>query len=162
MPRLSSLLRLFFSLLITCTYFAVTGASYTTEMLLRLGMATLTVYILSEILTLDDSSAFTAEEQDDENNTQTATTSTSVHETPKKKPKLYASFDVEADNDSPTVGNMLSIGVAFFDVDGYLHDTFSANLKELPDKVQGERCMNEFWNKNPKLWIAGKCVDDSV
>lgn len=64
----------------------------------------------------------------------------------------YLSFDIEADGDSPSVSNMLSIGVYGLTKNKTEVCRFQRNLKPLPDKKASTRCMTEFWDKNPDAW----------
>lgn len=65
-----------------------------------------------------------------------------------EKQNIYLSFDVETDGPSPSVNNLLSIGIYGID-DNYKEIfTFEANIKELPDKIQDADCMNNFWLKD--------------
>ena len=68
------------------------------------------------------------------------------------KPKLYASFDIEADGSSPANNSMLSNGIVFFNSNGTEIKSFQRNIKPLPDKTQEKRCMTEFWDKFPDVW----------
>ena len=78
------------------------------------------------------------------------------------------SFDVEADGDSPTMTNMLSIGLYVFDELGDEVCTYQRNIKPRRNKVPDERCMQEFWYRNPKAWAfvqqdqiaAEDCMDE--
>lgn len=64
----------------------------------------------------------------------------------------YLSFDIEADGDSPSVSNMLSIGVYGLTRDKKEVCRFQRNLTPLPDKKASPRCMTEFWDKHPDAW----------
>lgn len=69
-------------------------------------------------------------------------------------PKVFLSFDVEADGDAPTVSNLLSIGIVALDVQGNVIDKYYANVLPYGDAEHqpGQRCMTEFWNKNPEIY----------
>ena len=65
---------------------------------------------------------------------------------------IFFVFDIEADGDSPVYNSMLSIGIVIFDESGKELESYQSNIKPLADRVQGKRCMEEFWNKNPEAW----------
>lgn len=65
---------------------------------------------------------------------------------------LYLSFDIETDGDAPSVNNMLSIGIYGFDQTGAAVVEYQRNIAPHDTKVSDERCMKEFWNKNPEAW----------
>lgn len=62
------------------------------------------------------------------------------------------SFDIEADGQSPALNSMLSIGIVAYNESGKEIDTFQINLEPIPGHVQEERCMREFWDKEPEAW----------
>ena len=66
--------------------------------------------------------------------------------------KLYLSFDIEADGDTPMQNNMLSFGIAAYDSSGKEVGFLQRNLIPLEGHVADERCMREFWDKNPEAW----------
>ena len=63
---------------------------------------------------------------------------------------LFLSFDVKADGDSPTVNNMLSIGIVGFDSTGTFTEEFQRNIRPHPSKQPDTRCMREFWENYPE------------
>lgn len=65
---------------------------------------------------------------------------------------LYAHFDIEANGKSPGTASMLSIGIVFRTADGTQLETFQRNLYPREDRGVEERCMKEFWEKNPEAW----------
>lgn len=67
-------------------------------------------------------------------------------------PRVYLSFDIEADGDSPAKNSMVSFGVVAFDEQGKEVHKYQANIKPRVGAVQGKRCMEEFWAKNPEVW----------
>ncbi len=71
-----------------------------------------------------------------------------------KKPKLYMHFDVEADGECPDTSNMLSLGISGAVADGTEVYTYLQNITPRDDRAPGERCMREFWDKNPVAWAA--------
>lgn len=64
------------------------------------------------------------------------------------KPLLFLSIDVEADGPAPGLNNLLSIGLAGFNVEKNIVWTFEANLKDIPEGKQNEDTMN--WWKQPE------------
>ena len=66
--------------------------------------------------------------------------------------KLYLSFDIEADGPSPYLNNMLSFGISGITQDGKEVFSFQRNLSPLYNKKRDEKCMSEFWDKNPEAW----------
>lgn len=67
--------------------------------------------------------------------------------------EIYISTDIESDGPIPGQNSMLSFASAAF-VNNKLADTFSANLKQLPDAVMDKSTKEEFWDKNPEAWEA--------
>lgn len=67
------------------------------------------------------------------------------------KPKLFWSFDVEADGASPAVSSMVSFGLEIFSEDGKSIDGLQMNLLPVDGHVPEERCTREFWDKNPHI-----------
>ena len=67
--------------------------------------------------------------------------------------EIYISTDIETDGPIPGQNSLLSIGSAAF-VDFELVDTFSVNLKQLPDAEMDHRTKVEFWDKNQEAWEA--------
>lgn len=66
--------------------------------------------------------------------------------------KLYAHFDIEANGKCPGTASMLSLGIVFRTADGTDVDTFQRNLFAREDRGVEERCMREFWDKQPEAW----------
>src|SRR3990167_5770232 len=66
--------------------------------------------------------------------------------------KLYISFDIEADGQCPSVSSMLSIGMCGLLADGTEVFSWQRNLYPLADRKPEERCMTEFWSKQPEAW----------
>lgn len=64
------------------------------------------------------------------------------------KKKLYLSFDVETDGNTPVLNNMLSIGIYGIDKDLNEVFTFDANIFPLPNRHQESTCMETFWLKD--------------
>jgi len=62
---------------------------------------------------------------------------------------IYVSVDVEADGPNPGIHSMLSIGAAAFDINRNLLGTFERNLEVLPNAIQDEDTMINFWNEFP-------------
>lgn len=67
--------------------------------------------------------------------------------------EIYISTDIESDGPIPGPNSMLSFASAAF-VNSKLVNTFSANLKQLPDAEMDQRTKEEFWDKNPEAWEA--------
>jgi hypothetical protein len=76
------------------------------------------------------------------------------------KGTVCLSFDIEADGDAPSNSNMLSIGIVAFDCTGSWKATFQRNLFPHSTKVPDQRCMEEFWAKNPvaSAFVKTNCV----
>lgn len=68
------------------------------------------------------------------------------------KPKLYLSFDIEADGTNVMCNNMLSIGIYGVDKSESEIFTFYANIEELDGHIQERKCMEEFWSHHPLAW----------
>lgn len=68
--------------------------------------------------------------------------------------EVYFSVDIESDGPLPGPNSMLSLGAAAFNDQGVMLDTFSGNLKSLPQAKPDPRTMSEFWDKNPEAWKA--------
>jgi hypothetical protein len=68
-------------------------------------------------------------------------------------PEIFVSTDVEADGPIPGPFSMLSFGSAAYRPDKLLVDTFSANLKQLPDAGTDPDTM-AWWAKRPDDWAA--------
>ena len=68
------------------------------------------------------------------------------------KQKIYLSFDIEADGDTPMLNNMLSFGIVAFNSSGQEIGTFQKNLYPLEGHRADEKCMKEFWNQIPEIW----------
>ncbi len=65
----------------------------------------------------------------------------------------YISIDIEADGPIPGMNSMLSLGAAAFELGNRTPiATFECNLYALPDAVQDEDTMTEFWAKQPEAW----------
>ena len=69
------------------------------------------------------------------------------------KPEIYVSTDIEADGPIPGPHSMLSFASAVYTCDKQLIDTFSANLKTLPDATAHPET-KAWWDKNPEAWQA--------
>jgi len=71
-----------------------------------------------------------------------------------QKEKLYLSFDIETDGDTPVLNNMLGIGIYGLDKDLNKIFTFDANILPLPNHFPSKSCMENFWNKeeNQAAW----------
>lgn len=65
---------------------------------------------------------------------------------------IFASLDLETDGNNPLQHNMLSIGIALFNTNGSLVDTFYQNIKPQAGKVADPKCMKNFWDKYPELY----------
>lgn len=65
--------------------------------------------------------------------------------------EIYVSTDVEADGPIPGIHSMLSFGSAAYLADKTLIDTFSVNLKALPDAVEDPRTMR-WWAGQGEAW----------
>jgi hypothetical protein len=66
---------------------------------------------------------------------------------------LYLSFDVEADGSCPLLNNMLSLGIAGYDSNGKEIVSFQRNILPIKGHEPEQRCMDEFWSKEPEAWI---------
>lgn len=66
---------------------------------------------------------------------------------------IYISTDVETDGPIPGVNSMLSLGSAWFDDDGVIRESFSANLQTLPGAVADATTM-DWWAKQPEAYAA--------
>lgn len=63
---------------------------------------------------------------------------------------LWASFDVEADGDSPGLSSMRALGIhASTGRPGDVTHVFRAVIEPRADRAPGERCMREFWLVDP-------------
>uniref|UniRef100_A0A6C0EB13 Exonuclease domain-containing protein n=1 Tax=viral metagenome TaxID=1070528 RepID=A0A6C0EB13_9ZZZZ len=69
-----------------------------------------------------------------------------------EKEKVYLSFDIEADGQSPAYNSMLSLGIVGFKTNGDEVFEWQKNLKPEADKHMEQRCWNEFWSKHPEQW----------
>ena len=69
----------------------------------------------------------------------------------RSKQELYISVDIEADGPIPGPFSMLSFGAAAFTYPKRLVDTFTVNLKPLPEAKQDPATM-KFWSKHPDAW----------
>jgi len=67
-------------------------------------------------------------------------------------PRLYLSFDIEADGECPVLSNMLSLGIVALTAQGQEVFTFQRNILETPDRHPSDRCLREFWHKNQTAW----------
>ena len=67
---------------------------------------------------------------------------------------VYVSVDIEADGPVPGTNSMMSIGADARLADGTKLDTFSVNLRPLPDAEVCQQVMADFWQKHPKAWEA--------
>lgn len=65
---------------------------------------------------------------------------------------LYLSFDIEADGSAPSIHNMLSIGIYGFDNNNVNVFNYQRNIAPHASRTPEERCMKEFWEKNPEAW----------
>ena len=72
---------------------------------------------------------------------------------PLREDEVYISIDIEADGPAPGINSMLSLGAARFNHLGELLDTFSENLKPLPDAQENESTM-AWWKTQPVAWKA--------
>jgi len=70
-----------------------------------------------------------------------------------KKKEIYISVDIEADGPIPGRYSMLSLGAAAFTLPKNLVDTFTVNLKPLPEAKQDSATM-EWWKRQPEAWKA--------
>ena len=70
-------------------------------------------------------------------------------------PEVYVSTDVETDGPIPGPHSMLSFGSAAFLPDKTLLETFSVNLKALPDAKPDPTTMN-WWRQHPEKWAAAR------
>jgi hypothetical protein len=64
----------------------------------------------------------------------------------------YASFDVETDGGNPMQHSMRSIGVALFNKDAALIDTFYRTLQPQKHATVDSACKRDFWDKHPEAW----------
>lgn len=71
--------------------------------------------------------------------------------------EIYVSTDIEADGPIPGQNSMLSFGSAAYKSDKTLIDTFSANLKQLPEAKEDSSTM-KWWKTQPEAWKA--CRED--
>ena len=69
--------------------------------------------------------------------------------------ECYVSVDIEADGPIPGAYSMLSLGAAAFDSEGKLHDTWTANLEQLPDASEHPRTMR-WWAAHSDAWEAAR------
>jgi hypothetical protein len=67
--------------------------------------------------------------------------------------EVYVSTDVETDGPIPGPNSMLSFASAAFLPDKTLVDTFTANLKTLPEATADPATMN-WWRERPDKWAA--------
>ena len=67
--------------------------------------------------------------------------------------ECYVSIDIEADGPIPGVHSMLALGAAAFDAEGQLHDSWSANLEQLPEASEHPRTMR-WWTKPGSIRVA--------
>jgi hypothetical protein len=65
--------------------------------------------------------------------------------------EIYVSTDIEADGPIPGPHSMLSFGSAAYQADKTLMDTYTANLRELPDAEPHPSSM-QWWRKHPEAW----------
>ena len=72
---------------------------------------------------------------------------------PLSSDECYVSIDIEADGPVPGLHSMLSLGAAAFTSEGVLGDTFSVNLKQLPEASEDSRTMR-WWASQPAAWEA--------
>jgi len=79
------------------------------------------------------------------------------------KPRVYFSFDIEADGPSPALNSMVSFGCVVFDESGVEVDKMQANMLPLPEQTVDKRCKEEFWDKNPEIlkFVQTNPVDPS-
>jgi hypothetical protein len=68
-------------------------------------------------------------------------------------PEVYVSTDVETDGPIPGPHSMLSFASAAFLPDKTFVDTFTANLKPLPDAKADPATLN-WWQQHPDKWAA--------
>jgi hypothetical protein len=61
------------------------------------------------------------------------------------KPEIYVSVDIETNGPIPGVYSMLSFGAAAFREDGSLYDTFTRNIRPLPNATESADTM-AWWN----------------
>lgn len=71
---------------------------------------------------------------------------------PFHRTKVFFALDIEADGASLAHHSMRSIGIVVFDEDGKELEVYQANIRELRDRVPEQRCMVEFWDKEPEAW----------
>jgi len=69
--------------------------------------------------------------------------------------EVYVSTDVETDGPIPGPHSMLSFASAAFLADKTLVDTFSANLKTLPEAVADPATIS-WWQRHPEKWAAAR------
>ena len=67
--------------------------------------------------------------------------------------KIYISTDIEADGPIPGSFSMLSFASAAYTADKQLINTFSANLKTLPEAKTDPKTM-AWWDNNKEAWKA--------
>jgi hypothetical protein len=65
------------------------------------------------------------------------------------KKEIYLSLDVETDGPCAGINNMLTIGVAAFDIEGRQLDTFYGRILPLPDLKPHPKTM-AWWHAQPK------------
>lgn len=68
-----------------------------------------------------------------------------------EKPRVYFSFDVEADGPSPALNSMVSFGCVVFNDQGKEVDRMQMNIKPEAGKVVDKRCKEEFWDKHSEI-----------
>lgn len=72
--------------------------------------------------------------------------------TSEQKKKVYLIVDIEADNESPSLGSMLALGAVVMDPEtGSFIDEREWCIKELPGKQRGDAQM-KFWEVNKDAW----------
>lgn len=65
--------------------------------------------------------------------------------------EIFVSTDIETDGPIPGTYSLLSFGSAAYLDDKTLVDTFTVNLKRLPNASEDAKTM-AWWKKNPKAW----------
>lgn len=74
--------------------------------------------------------------------------------------EVFFSLDIEADGPIPVRNSMLSMACAAFKANGSVLGTFERNIEPLPEAVQDQKTMTEFWAKEPVAWAY--CTSNTV
>lgn len=70
------------------------------------------------------------------------------------KPRVYLSFDIEADGPTPRINSMIQFGVVAVLADGREIQSWCVNIKPEEGAVQDPATMTGFWATNPQAWMA--------